>query len=171
MAKQKKAQIQSQIFIYIFAIIVVSLILIIGAKAIFSVKKDTDKISFVNFQTDLKAKAASAASEYGSVQKGEFYLPKDVKQVCFVNPDFGSSKTSLSAANANLYPLIQNSLYSNVLDNVYLIKSVNDVEAFKTQTKIVVPNSVNTHFLCINNTNGKVSFTLKGMSKYVEVSE
>lgn len=157
----KKAQIQSQIFIYVFALIVVSLILVFGIKAIYSFKKDTEKVSIVNFQTDIKTLVASAAAEYGSVQKAEILLPKEFRQVCFTDSETANIDIST-------YPLIYNAVVDKTADNVYLVKEANNVEQFKTQTSILVnyPN----HFMCINNTKGKIVFTIKGMSRYAEVS-
>lgn len=158
----KKSQIQSQIFIYVFAVIVVSLILIFGVKAIFSVKKDTDNIAIVNFQTDLKTIVASVASEYGSIQKAELILPKEFKQVCFTD----SLTNSVNIPSG--YPLIKNALESGVLDNIHVIKSANDINEFKTQTNLSV--NYNNHFFCVNNTQGRIIFTIKGLSRYAEIS-
>jgi len=158
----KKAQVQSQIFIYVFAVIVVSLILIFGIKAIYSFQNDTEKVALVNFQSELKSIAADAAAQYGSIQKADILLPTEFKQVCFVD---GSTN-----ADTISNPLIKNSVESDTSDNIYMIKEINDVEEFRTQTNITISHESADNPLCINNTKGRIVFTIKGMGRYAEVS-
>jgi len=161
----KKAQVQTQAFIYIFAIIVVSLILIVGVRAIFSFKKDTEKISLVNFQTDIKTRIAGVAAEYGSVEKVSILLPKEFKQVCFAD-----KYTPYNFPGYTNYILI-NDLFNPVTrtsDNIFVLKTPTDFEQFKTSTPIEL--NPKGGFLCVNNTRGEIAFTLKGKGKYAEIT-
>lgn len=157
---KKKAEIESQIFIYIFALIVISLILVFGIKAINSFRKDTEKISSVNFQVDMKSLIANIASQYGSIEIADISLPKDYRKVCFVDDMTTASETAA-------YPLIKDALSTS--DNIFLIKAQSDIESFKLDTPIQVDNN-GAHFLCVDNINGKIRFTIEGKARYAEIS-
>ena len=158
----KKAQIQSQIFIYVFALLVISLILFFGIKSISSFKKDTEKVIMVNFITDLKSQVNSITSEYDSIQKVSLDLPKEYKVVCFIDK------------NANTPYEIVNE-YSNTDNNIFILKENNMLEEEFNAGKLDIINlddtSPNPDYLCLTNNLGKVEFMLKGKGKYSELYE
>lgn len=157
----KKSQIQSQIFIYLFAIIVLSMIILFGFKAIKGFKKDTDTVVLVTFQKDMQSYVAAAASEYDSVQIIELLLPREYKKVCFVDENTIWNNPIISP-----YPLIQNALKDGTDDNVFVVKKPGEPpSSFKT-IKIDVLNEDN--FICVENARGKIEFTLRGKSRYAE---
>ena len=98
----KKAQIASQIFVYIFALFVISLILWFGVKAIYSFTKQAEEIELVRIETDLKARISSVAAEYDTREKVEVRLSKKFKDICFAgdNPSVIESE----------HPLIHNAI-------------------------------------------------------------
>ena len=49
--KRKKAQIQSQLFIYLLAIIVIGFLLVFGTRAIMSLFSTVDEIDLLKFKT------------------------------------------------------------------------------------------------------------------------
>lgn len=157
----KKAQIQSQIFIYIFGIVVISLILIFGIKAIKDFSKDTEAVSLVSFENDLVSYADSTASEYNSVKKIEIMLPKIFNQVCFTDEFTNESQISTD------YPLIKDELKDGTSNNVF-VKSKNLQRSIYV-ARLRVSNDMDNHFLCLNNTEGRILFTLKGKGKYADI--
>ena len=155
MIKTKKAQIQSQIFIYVFALLVISLILFFGIKSLASFKKDTEKVVLVNFVNDLKSRVASITSEYDSVEEVTLDLPKEYTTVCFLNKD--ASPTDYAIVNE----------YIGTDNNVFILKE-NLLEKEFNAGKIRVMDG--TGSLCIDNTNGEITFILTGKGKYSEIS-
>ncbi len=155
---KRKAQIQTQILIYVFALIVVSLILIFGVKAIGGFRKDTQKVANVAFQTDFKALIANVAAQYGSVEKADIMLSTDYIKACFVDKQTDPAHVS--------YAFIKDALSTD--ENVFLVKSPSDIESFKTTTPIQV--NAPGHYYCVPNTNGKITFTITGKSRFAEIS-
>lgn len=156
----KKSQVQLQIFIYVFALIVISMIIYFGAKAIFDFKSQTDDVGVVTFQTDLSSIITSVASEYDSVKKVDLVLPRKYKQVCFIDSDTKESDVS------DKYPLIKDAVSSGTEDNVFLVMDILEKQFKTTKLDVISPSN----FLCIDNAGGHVIFTLKGKSRYAEIS-
>lgn len=159
---QKKAQIQSQIFIYVFALLIISLILFFGVKAISKFKGDTDKVALGSFVTDLNSKIRSVTSEYDSIQEVNLDLPKQFKQVCFTDKDTQASEVSI--------PIIKNYIQDNSKSNVFILKEQNILEQeLKTGEINVIGPTTSPNFLCVPNINGKLKFMAKGKGKYAEI--
>lgn len=151
----KKAQIQSQIFIYVFALLVISLIMFFGIKSLSSFKKDTEKVILVNFVTELKTKVQSITSEYDSFSEVTLDLPKEYTKVCF--------KEKGATTGINMI----DSEYINSDNNVFILKKgILDTEF--NAGKIQIPTASKS--LCLDNTLGKITFTVKGKGRYAEIS-
>lgn len=96
----KRGQLLSQPFFYIFAIIVIGLILVFGFKYVGKVLNTGCQVEVLDFTGDVQAKVNDlVALSYGSsfecsVVKGsgqsnsrcEFVLPDNVRGICFVDP-------------------------------------------------------------------------------------
>lgn len=161
--KFKKSQIQSQIFIYVFALLVISLILFFGIKSLSSFKKDTEKVILVNFVTELKSKISSITSEYDSVSEVSLDLPKDYEAVCFKSSKIYDSTTLFSGTH---YDSILNE-YITTDNNVFIMKKGGLLESEFNAGKIQVPS--NTPF-CIDNNLGTIKFRVRGKGRYAEIS-
>lgn len=158
----KKGQIQSQIFIYVFALLIISLILFFGVKAISKFKGDTDKVSLVSFISDLNSEIRSITSEYDSIKEVNLDLPKQFKQVCFTDKNTQVSEVSI--------PIIKNYIQDKSKSNVFILKEQNILEQeLKTGEINVKGNTTSPHFLCVPNINGKLKFMAKGQGKYAEI--
>ncbi len=97
----KKGQIMSHVFIYIFAVIVIGLILLFGFKYINKIIKTGCEVETLDLVNDMKSEAREIRSlSYGSSyscsfvfgsggKRCEFVIPDNVVGVCFVDPAKG----------------------------------------------------------------------------------
>ena len=157
----KKAQIQSQMFIYVFAIIVISLVLFFGIKSISSFTKDTSKVVLVNFINDMKSRILGITSEYDSISEVTLDLPKDYVAVCFINSKLYGRSSEFSPSD---YGSILNE-YITTDNNVFIIKKGNVLEREFDTGKIKVSSP-----FCVSNSNGRIIFKVIGKGRYAEVS-
>lgn len=112
----KKAQIQTQIFVYILALIVIALILLYGYSSIKGFVKRSDEVNLVQFRTDFSNAVEMQSHEYRSVIKKQVLLPRGYNSIMILDLD--------KAANVSIkteYPLIYESWYGQVKENVFLI--------------------------------------------------
>ena len=79
-----KSQIYSQALIYIFTLVLVSIILVYGYNSISSFRSRAAEVSMLKLRSDISNSIKEMASEYQSKKMKEFMLPDGVKKVCFV---------------------------------------------------------------------------------------
>ena len=124
----KKAQIISQVFIYILAIFLIAFVLGYGYKAIDSFRQKTEQISYIKFKTDLENAVKAVRTDFGTVSIKEFQVPSGYKEICFVENYFDLDPNFASSFEAD-YPLIVDSVSSGIEKNVFLVKDVS-MESF-----------------------------------------
>lgn len=157
-----KAQVSSQVFVYIFAVIIVSITLLIGYKLIGSMTKGAYQKTIDTFKIDLSSAIESRSMEYGSVEKLKLNLPSEYATVCFVNSDF----STVGEIDAEKHPMIKDSVDSGTKQNVFLLKS-SSIESFFVE-RLEVEDV--TGLLCIDNING-VRIRVEGMGNRAKISE
>lgn len=86
----------AEIFTFILAIIIASMIILYGYKYIKELNQRTDELALVRFQTDIQKAVRTIAPDYGSVKRLEVDVPSKFNKVCFVDksksiPDIGGS--------------------------------------------------------------------------------
>lgn len=79
----KKAQVSSQLFMYILAIVIIGLLLVFGVKYIGMLVEKVDTINVVQFKTDLETNIEKIRPNYGTWRILEFDVPAEVSEVCF----------------------------------------------------------------------------------------
>jgi hypothetical protein len=93
MARKKRAQIMSQVFIFILAAALFILILTYGYKAIAGFSTRSEQVAFVEFQSELESSVKSISLDYGSVKKVELTLPATYTELCLVDLSMDPSET------------------------------------------------------------------------------
>jgi hypothetical protein len=83
MTRIKKAQVSSQLFLYILAIVIIGLLLVFGVKYIGMLVEKVDTINVVQFKTDLETNIEKIRPNYGTWRILEFDVPVDITEVCF----------------------------------------------------------------------------------------
>lgn len=173
----RKAQLQGQIIIYIFGILVVSLVLIYGYGAVKRFVSQSEEVAFIQFKTDIKGVMYSVASDYGSVKRKQMDVPPDIKEVCFV--DLSESPLNINNLRNN-YPLLYDSWLQQHDDNhfhtnIFLIGKGGVAEHFifagddnTGKSYVEVPEPSN--YDCIPATSGKIRIRLEGKGDRAVVS-
>src|SRR3989338_10330750 len=82
---KRKAQIQTEIFVYIIAIVIVGLILIFGYNAVKDFGSKSEQVELLSFKKDMEGTFKTVASSYGEIQIKKLKLPVGFEELCFVN--------------------------------------------------------------------------------------
>jgi len=161
----KKSQVQ-QIFIYIVAIILFSLILVYGYNAIRGFRAKTDQVALLQLKNDISSSITKVSTDFGTIIKKRLDVPFKYKEICFVDlTKTGIAEfTDICGVNGN--PLVCDSWTSNSPYNMFLI-SQKDTETYNIG-EIRIDNPF---FFCTNVTNGKATVKLEGKGDYVLLSE
>ena len=157
---QKKSQIQSQVFIYIIAIIVFSLILVYGYNAIIGFKERSEQIAYIQFKTGLVSTVDRISSDYGTVKREEFFIGGDYKKVCFVQ----SYNSPENLAGDISDPIVKDSVEGGADKNVFLF--TNTLQESFDVGEINVSNGYN----CTPIVNGKVKVQFEGKGDHTLIS-
>ncbi|MBT3408896.1 hypothetical protein HN415_09535 [Candidatus Woesearchaeota archaeon] len=109
-----KAQAQSQMFIYILSIIIIGLLLFFGIKWIGELIKTGDKIDSTKLTVELENAFNTMRPQYGSAESYNFYIPRGIEKVCFVDSTITKNQLLLTPAN---YPVCDpnNEMYDSLI--------------------------------------------------------
>ncbi len=86
MVFKKRAEVQSEVFVYILAVVVIGMLLILGIRYIGNIMTKVEDINLLEFKTDLESAAQRIAPSYGTWEKLELSVPNGVSRICFVEP-------------------------------------------------------------------------------------
>ena len=104
----KKAQIQSQIFVYLLVAVIIGFMLLFAFKAISGFGKKNIEHQIILFQENIKKDIEAQAIHIGSVVEESYTMPNFVTRVCFM--DVSKREEILSAGSFEDFPLIVDSL-------------------------------------------------------------
>jgi hypothetical protein len=131
----RKGQVQTQVFIYIIALVVIALVLIYGYSSIRSFIHSSDDVNYMQFQTDFTNTVDSMSHEYESVIKKEIKLPRMYTEMIVID----LTKTA-NASFGDIYPVVFDSWGANVTRNVFLVGDNNNVVGFSAGKVVVGEN-------------------------------
>ena len=158
----KKAQIQSQVFVYILALLIMTFILIYGYNSLTSIKDKGDLASTINFKSDIKMAISSISSDYGSIKVEEISVPTGYREVCFVD-----LSTNAVPAFPEEYGLIQNYV-DDVINNNAEPRNV-FLYPEGIESVYVGEIEVEDDFLCVDVSYGKIKIKLEGFGNRAKV--
>ena len=175
----KKSQ-TSDIFIYAFAIIVVGLILIFGAKKVIDIKNTGNEVELLNFKKHLETLISSSRGS-GNVFNESLELPAGFSEVCFIDLELEQAKVTSLTKFMITHPIIYNSWESQVENNVFLVQN-NKLKSFyikKEQIKLSgnpvgnceIDNAKPKAYICCKVNNGKVTLVFRGSGRSVLIGE
>jgi hypothetical protein len=161
-----KSQLNAQIFIYIIAIILFSLILLYGYNAIRGFKERSEQISYIRFKTDLSSAVKRISPDYGTLKREEFFIGGEYTKVCFVQSyKREENKPNILATIAKKEDwIVEDSIKSGVDKNVFLFTDTLQ-ESFD-----VGEIDVTDGYLCINLIKGKAKIQFKGKGDHTYIS-
>lgn len=164
-----------QVFIYIIALVLASLILLYGYKAIFGQEgfiQRAEQIALARFQTEIESQVKETASDYGRVKKLELNVPTRHTKVCIVDSANYNSNSCLCrqspcegnpANNPEDYnPIICNA-WQGTEQNIFLVPMA-DIEM------ITVATEVEHGYVCVPVTGGKVILKAEGLGNRARIS-
>ena len=168
----KRGQLLSQPFFYIFAIIVIGLLLVFGYRAISGTTSFANTVGFVKMIDDIKKNVnemnrlfPGSSTECVLLRAGastknecEIIIPNEIKGLCFIDTN--------SAITFSEIP------YNNVKEEVQVVQASGDKNLFFATTKqpinpIQIPKLKPINF-CLDMAKKNPSFILENKGKYVE---
>jgi hypothetical protein len=152
----KNAQIHSQIFIYILALIVVSVIAIIGFKGIALIIDHSQRIQLAEFEKDF-SNAVSDNSNWNGVTPIYFRLPLNAVGLCFFDSTKSGPDPEYQAE------IIKGLTSGNSGQNVFIIKQVQPISGENVEAFHVDNLRLKTKFLCLTSANGETKVTMTGL--------
>jgi|TARA_B100002003_G_C14058335_1_gene509558 hypothetical protein len=165
----KKGQMIGQVFIYILAIILTAVILGYGYKTIVTFRENSEKISYIQFQTDLQNSVETITSDFGSVKIIGLSLPANFKKVCFVK-NYQDFSDTFSAPD---YPIIENSVVDGAEKNVFLVENIAKESFYVGKIDLDDDSGylINDDLLCISVLSGKLRLRLEGKGDHTKIRE
>lgn len=162
----KRAQVQTQIFTYIIATVVLIVIFIFGFRTIKNFKENVEEVELAQLQTYLKSEVKKIQSDYGSTVIRTLNIPSEYSHICFAQDD---SNWEVSEMKYDLdldYTIIYDSLVSRVQKNVFLYPS--GVTSFYIGN-ICIEDCESTQYKCVAVNNGAIRIGLEGLGDRVKV--
>ena len=184
-SRSKKAEVASQIFVYIIAMVVVSMVIIFGYKAIKNFASRSDEVALIKFKTDIETTFRQVGSNFNTIKITDFSVPSGYEELCILdldrNPppdrtrgdfDYNLILSEGADEKKNLFLIKGIYLEPFKVGKVKLDSDGNDLSnlakpIFKGNGKDETGDS---YILCFDVKNGKVKLKLKGKGDSVFVS-
>ena len=167
--KNKKAQVITQVFVFILAAVIFGMIMIFGYKAINDFIQRSNEVAMLELRTEMVA-SINKMTTGSDVRKVTFKIPSQVQYVCFLDFDrplsnLRGDKALCDSSNQDYYfPIICDSWVDNVQQNVFFYP-MTDVEISAQSLEVVQPGFVNGEgkgFLCIKTKKERITLRLEG---------
>ncbi|MCH8003032.1 MAG: hypothetical protein IH934_00235 [Nanoarchaeota archaeon] len=155
MSKIKRGQLSGNVFIYIFAVVVIALILILGYKYISGTKENIVKTDLILLKNRLTSDIRAISSDFGSTKRVSYSIPGQT-ELCLI--DLDRKNEILSNLPSNFNPLIKDSIESNVKNNAFVFNEVIFESYYIGDIEINEP-----YFKCFKPVGGKISFVVEGL--------
>ncbi|MEK6948811.1 MAG: hypothetical protein AABX34_01220 [Nanoarchaeota archaeon] len=152
--KSRKSQVIGSVFVYLFSAVVIAMILIFGYKYIYSTKETFKQTELQLLKNDISSDIKAMSSDYGSSKKVSYALPQNAELCVF---DLEKREKILNNEKMSLYPLINDSLGSNMKRNAFLISASIFEPLYVGEIEINEP-----YFYCFKTAAGKVGFVIEG---------
>ena len=170
--KHKKAQMQSQMFIYLLTILIIGFLLFLGFKWIGGISKMIHKIDVSKLTRDMKSTFSEYKSRPGSWKIATFDLPDGITKVCFT--DLSIQKTtiehsSICTKGTKDYDALICDAWKDKTQNVFFFPR-DKVESNVKIDYIAVPKDNTKGYVCFDAVASKLTIKVKGTGNKVEVS-
>ncbi|MEM4396298.1 MAG: hypothetical protein QXR30_01410 [Candidatus Woesearchaeota archaeon] len=160
---KRRAQIQSQVFIYMLALLGMAVFLVYAYRFILSYQENLYSSELVKFMKDLNFYVNELASSYMTVKTVELYnYPKNYRKICFLdlyNFDFDINNIDDPIIKFIAHQRTTDESHSNGLINVFL---VNDLAEFGFFVKNL---RVESGYRCIDLKGRALSLKMEGIGR------
>jgi hypothetical protein len=158
--KIKKAQISGQILIYVLAIIVFSMTLLYGYRAVKYFSDQTEEVSNLQLEDEIKNVIENIKQDtMGTIKKKVLTVPGKYDDVCFIN-SYEGYPSSLNTS----YALINGHINSGADDKNLFLVPPGDISIYVGNIE------VDSDFECIPVRSGKITIKIESMGDHVKVS-
>lgn len=167
----KNSQLYGQIFTYILTIILVSVILLYGYRAVQEFRNRAEQASCLKLRNDLSSAIEGLIGDFGSVKRKDIQLCSGYAQMCFVETfDLTGVTIRKYILLTKLDPIILDSIRSETDKNTFLVGPAGR-ESFYSGNISVTGGATKIDVLCIDAVNNKISLKLESMGDHVLVSQ
>jgi len=157
----KKSQIQTQLVLYIFVLVIANLILFFGSKMIIYMGDQIDRADQIKFQEDVKKQIIDLQQSFGKIEVKKFSLPSGYSEVCFFDINKEIETNAL-----NKYPLVKDSIASKTKKNVFLIKDKDMKYSFYAEN---ITFSDYPFYYCYKTEGGFVQIGFENRGDYISI--
>jgi hypothetical protein len=171
-----RSQINSQILVYILAVIIMAIVLLFGYKAIRDMMSGADTVELLTFKSDINTGISKLSTQYETTKFFTFKVPAGFRELCFVDLDFGTRPNGNVPTIPDSYALIKNvvpDMLTNSVDpkNLFLCPKCTDQLYVGN---IILKNQSDPDrdydFLCFPVKKGFVKLSIKGRGNGVTIS-
>ena len=158
----KRAQISSQVFVFVLITLVVSLTLIFGVRIIRTLKRGGDEAAFAQFQKNLKHTLEDIDSNEEITIPINF--PSGVYKVCFCGrsePVTGLPQCSIHGLRRDIKTSLQQEKQVNDNNTIFLV-------FYDGSVKPIEVDNLYSNFICLNSSS---RVKIEGTGKYVVVTQ
>lgn len=182
--KGRKGQGPGQVLVYAMSIILISLIMVFGYKAIGMFVGQSGQIAKIQFASDFKS--ALQNMDYGDLEIKTFSIPSDYKMICLTSnyenvrkPAEDEDIYDANSRSEQINPLVR-AQWMETDNNAFLVSGIDSFYAFKVR-KLHLDTNANgidddqpdgdsgMSHICIP-TNGKFTLKMESMGKYIFIS-
>lgn len=154
MPAAKRGQLSGNVLTYAFSLVLIAVILVIGYKYFIESKETMAQTDLILLKSKLTSDIKSISQDYGSSKKVSYSLPSSAELCLF---DLDKKDEILSNAEINSYPLIKDSIQSDVKKNAFVLSNSIFESYYIGNLEINDP-----YFNCFKPVAGKVTFVVEG---------
>ena len=167
----KKAQLQ-QIFIYIFALIVIGLVLYFGVRALTGTKKVATAVEIENFIRDVRSEYETILSlGPGSYEIKSIFAPSGITEICFTADQVSETNAINEASSASIGKEIYGFKQAGSQDNVFIIDARGTVQRSFKLEKLDIDNSqAGNQIVCFRVAGGRFTIRFENAGDVVKIS-
>ncbi|MBN1157584.1 hypothetical protein JXA85_08245 [Candidatus Woesearchaeota archaeon] len=177
----RKGQIAGQVLIYVMGLVIISLVVIFGYRAIRDFVTRSEDLALVDFRTKLTNTIEEMSSDYGSMKIVDFTIPKGFSRICFLNRTASPDTRNLCRNipdNPDYEPIVCSFWKDNSKENAFLLGK--KTEAFFIGNEntglpyfVVALKGVTEEegYLCPDITNSRIKLRIEGKGRYAELSQ
>ncbi len=178
----KRGQIAGQVLIYVMGLVIISLVVLFGYRAIKDFVSKSEDLALVDFRIKLTTTIEEMSSDYGSMKIVDFIVPKGFSKVCFLNKtadqDDPGGKGICKVDSIDYEPLVCNYWKDKSKENAFILGK--KTEAFFIGNEDTsqpyfsvkpVSEAGKRGYLCPNIVNSRIKLRIEGKGKYAEISQ
>jgi hypothetical protein len=159
-----RSQIHAQIFIYIIAVFLFSLILIYGYNVIRDFRGKSEQVTYIRFKTDLISTIDRVSPDYGTLKREDFFIGGDFSNVCFVQ-SYKRGENYGDIVNSIGNPLVLDSFETNTSENTFLFTNTLHESFYAGEI------NVTEMYHCFDVISGRIKIQFLGKGDHVYLSE